>query len=156
MALAQADGNQDLFGMYVRRRLEHWGETFSLHRDVEWLGYSSKNMLQVLIEHKGDMPGRTQGYKPLEVDRDAEFIETVVGGLARKQLPIAFVLRAYYCGRGRRKVERFETANLLLSAAGLRPISQKHYMVLHDVGFAEVRGVMRGVAIAAGASTTVR
>lgn len=149
MALAQAEGERDIFGEYVRRRLEHWGEVFSLHRDVEWLGYASKNMLQVLIEHKGEMPARAQGYKPLEVDNDAEFIERVVSSMARKQTPVACVLRAYYCGRGRRKVERFETANLLLATAGEKTISQRHYLVLHDLGFAEVRGVVRGMAIAA-------
>src|SRR3546814_19499431 len=55
----------DTFGVYVRDRLDEWGREFSLSRDCEYLGYQSKNMLQVLIEHKGEMPGKTQGYKPL-------------------------------------------------------------------------------------------
>lgn len=141
------EGEADIFGRYVRRRLESWGENYSLHRDMEWLGYSSKNLLQVLIEHKGEMPGRPQGYKPLEVNREAEMIELIVSGMARKQVPIACVLRAYYCGRGRRKVERLETANLLLTIAGQRPVSPRHYLILHDIGFAEVRGVLRGFAL---------
>lgn len=147
--MADAEGGCDVFGEYVRRRLTHWGEVYSLHRDVEWLGFSSKNLLQVLIEHKGYMPGKPQGFKPLEVDQDAETIELIVAGMVRKQAPIACVLRAYYCGRGRKKVERFETANMLLANLGHRPVSVRHYQVLHDVGFAEVRGVLRGMALAA-------
>lgn len=142
------EGELDLFGAYVRRRLEHWGEVYGLHRDVEYLGYASKNLLQVLIDHRGELPGRTQGYKPLEVDQDAEAIELIVSGMARSQRPVACVLRAFYCGRGRKKIERWETANLLLSAAGERVISVRQYLALHDVGLAEVRGVLRGMAIA--------
>lgn len=147
-AVRAQEGELDVFGSYVRRRLERWGEDYSLHRDVEYLGFHSKNILQVLIEHRGELPGRATGYKPLEVDRDTQFIEEIVGSMARQQLPIACVLRAYYCGRGRRKIERWETANLLLATSGHRPISQRQYLVLHDLGFAEVRGVLRGLALA--------
>src|SRR3546814_9288294 len=56
----------DTFGVYVRDRLDEWGREFSLSRDCEYLGYQSKNMLQVLIEHKGEMPGKTQGYRSEE------------------------------------------------------------------------------------------
>ncbi|HEY4529365.1 MAG TPA: hypothetical protein VIG97_03400 [Luteimonas sp.] len=148
MALAQAEGELDVFGEYVRRRLEHWGEQYCLHRNMEYLGFHSKNMLQVLIEHRGDMPGRVQGYKPLEVDQEAQFVEEIVASMAKAQASVACVLRAYYCGRGRRKVERWETANMLLTTCGQRAISQRHYLVLHDLGFAEVRGVLRGLALA--------
>src|SRR3546814_2116394 len=65
----------DTFGVYVRDRLDEWGREFSLSRDCEYLGYQSKNMLQVLIEHKGEMPGKTQGYKPLSVSRTALEVE---------------------------------------------------------------------------------
>lgn len=147
-AVRAAEGELDIFGAFVRRRLERWGEDYCLHRNVEYLGFHSKNMLQVLIEHRGDMPGRTQGYKPLEVDTDNQFIEEVVSSMAKQQKAIACVLRAYYCGRGRRKIERWETANLLLATVGLQTISQRQYLLLHDIGFAEVRGVLRGVALA--------
>ncbi len=49
----------DTFGVYVRAELEHWGEEFALHRDCAYLGHVSKNMLQVLIDHRGEMPPRT-------------------------------------------------------------------------------------------------
>ncbi|PTT36776.1 hypothetical protein DBR33_19010, partial [Stenotrophomonas sp. HMWF022] len=65
----------DTFGEYVRSRLEHWGGEYALHRDCEYLGFQSRNLLAVLIEHRGDMPGRAQGYKPLETDLLAQQIE---------------------------------------------------------------------------------
>lgn len=42
-------GQIDIIGEYVRRRLEQWGEVFALHKDCDYLGHQSKNMLQVLI-----------------------------------------------------------------------------------------------------------
>ena len=143
-------GEVDTFGVYVRRRLERWGEVFALSRDCEYLGFQTRNMLQVLIDHRGEMPARATGYKPLEVDAEAMQIETIVSSMAQQgQRGLACVLRAYYCGLGRRKIERFETANLLLTTAGLRPVSQTTYLQMHDVAVAHVRGVMVGVSIAA-------
>ncbi len=69
--------------------------------------------------------------------------------IARDQIAIACVLRAYYCGSGRRKVERHETANLLLAYAGTPCVKVRQYMTLHGLGFQTVRGAMIGVAIAA-------
>jgi len=142
-------GQVDTFGAYVRSRLEGWGDAFALHRDCEYLGHQSVNMLQVLIDHKGEMPARAVGFKPLEVPLDALQIEQIVSEIGREQLGLACVLRAYYCGRGRRKVERWETANLLLAYTGGKPVTQRHYMTMHDVGFAQVRGALLGIAIAA-------
>lgn len=142
-------GEIDTFGAYVRARLDHWGREFLLARDMDYLGHQSKNILQVLIEHKGEMPGRMTGFKPLEVDQDAHQIELIVTDIAREQKPLACVLRAYYCGSGRRKVERWETANLLLVHVGARPVSVRQYLSMHDLGFAQVRGVLTGMAIAA-------
>ncbi len=65
----------DLFGAYVRRRLDRWGDVFALHRDCEYLGHVSRSMLQVLIDHRGEMPARPTGFKPLEVDAEAMQIE---------------------------------------------------------------------------------
>lgn len=142
-------GTVDLFGAYVRDRLDDWGSEFALHRDCDYLGHFSRNMLQVLIDHKGEMPPRATGFKPLEVSAMAMQIEDIVGDIARSQVVIACVLRAYYCGRGRRKVERWETANLLITHAGGKMVSQRHYLTLHDIGFATVRGVLTGMARAA-------
>lgn len=142
-------GEIDTFGAYVRSRLDHWGREFMLARDMDYLGHQSKNILQVLIEHKGEMPGRMTGFKPLEVDQDAHQIELIVSDIAREQKALACVLRAYYCGTGRRKVERWETANLLIAYTGGKTVSVRQYLNLHDIGFAQVRGVLTGIAIAA-------
>lgn len=140
----------DLFGAYVRNRLEHWGREFALHRDCEYLGHVSKNMLQVLIDHKGDLPARPTGFKPLEVDREAMQVESIVHDMAAGGMRTeACVLRAYFCGMGRRKVERWETANLLLANAGLPMVKQRAYLTLVDLGVATVRGALWGMSRAA-------
>lgn len=139
----------DTFGEYVERRLDAWGLEFSLRRDFQWLGYSRRNMLQVLIEHRGEMPPPVTGYKPLEVDREAQAIEDIVADIARDQRPIAIVLRAWYCGSGRKRYERHETANLLLAAADERPVRLRQYEALQRLGVQTVRGALIGIARAA-------
>ena len=139
----------DTFGEYVRRRLDEWGREFALCRDFEYLGHASKNTLQVLIEHRGEMPPPNVGFKPLEVPPDAQQIEDIVADVARDQMPIACVLRAMYCGSGRRKVERLETANLLLANAGHPVVRLRQYLALHEVGVQTVRGALIGIARAA-------
>lgn len=129
--------------------LDAWGREFALHRDCEYLGHQSKNLLHVLIEHKGELPGRAQGYKPLEISPVAEQIELIVTRLARGNRPAACCLRAYYCGSGRRKVERHETANLLLATAGERVVRCRTYLVLVDMAEAYVRGALDGMSEAA-------
>lgn len=142
-------GTVDTFGEYVKDRLVAWGEEFAFYRDCEYLGHQSKNMLQILIEHRGEMPGRTQGYKPLEVDMEAQQIEDLIAEIARDQMAIACVLRAYYCGSGRKRVERYETANLLIANTGGRIVSLTQYRNLHEIGMAQVRGALIGIARAA-------
>lgn len=139
----------DTFGAYVRSRLDGWGREFALHRDCEYLGHASRNMLQVLIDHKGEMPPPNVGFKPLEIDQDAHAVELMVTEVARQNRPMACVLRAYYCGSGRRNVERWETANLLLAYAGERVVSLPSYKTLHAMGFERIRGQLEGMARAA-------
>lgn len=139
----------DTFGAYVRAELDHWGREFALHRDCEHLGHQSKNLLAVLIEHKGDMPGRSQGYKPLELDRGAQMIEDIVCSISRDNATMACVLRGYHCGLGRRKVERFETALTLLASCGEQPVSNRQYLSLVELGFQRIRGRLEGFALAA-------
>lgn len=139
----------DTFGVYVRDRLEEWGREFALHRDCEYLGHRSKDMLQVLIEHKGEMPPRVTGFKPLDVPTLPLQIEDIVCDIARYNLVRAVVLRAFYCGRGRRGVERFETANELAMGHNLPRITRTRYYGEHELGVAEVRGVLIGLARAA-------
>jgi len=138
----------DLFGAYVRAELEHWGREFALHRDCEYLGHQSKNVLAVLMEHEGEMPERTQGYKPLETDPRAQVIEDIVADIARTDISLACVLRGYYCGSGRRKEERWEQTLKLLELVGQRSVSVRQYMVLADLGFQRIRGYLEGRAAA--------
>src|SRR5690606_30505529 len=112
-------GEIDSFGAYVRQRLEEWGREFSLSRDCEYLGHQSKTMLQGRTEHRGGLPGRAVGCKPLEVSRSALVIEQVVSEIARDRVRTACCLRAFYCGQGRRKVERYKTAMVLIAGAAL-------------------------------------
>jgi hypothetical protein len=142
-------GQIDTFGAYVRAELEHWGREFALHRDCEYLGHQSKNMLQVLIEHRGEMPPPNVGYKPLETDARAQAIEDIVLSIARLSPGHACALRAYYCGRGRRKIERWNTCNELLRKTGLPSVSVRQYMALAEAGLTWVRGHVEGLASAA-------
>lgn len=145
-------GEIDTFGLYVRRRLEHWGHVFALDRDCEYLGHQSKNMLQVLIEHKGEMPGKVQGFKPLEVDQSAMQVELIVADIAREQRRLACILRAYYCGMGRRKVERYETALMLIANVERDekkppPLPNlKRYLQMADIGTLDVRRALCGIS----------
>lgn len=142
-------GEVDTFGAYVRARLEAWGREFALHRDCEYLGHKSKDMLQILIEHRGEMPPRVIGFKPVEIPADEQQMEDIVADIARVNLPRAIVLRAYYCGSGRRGQERFETANAMLTASGLPTINRRRYFSEHEVGFESVRWILNGIARAA-------
>lgn len=139
----------DTMGEYVRRRLDRWGEYYALARDCEYLGHQSRNLIQVLIEHHGEMPARPIGFKPLEVDPEAQQIEDIVTEIARHAPAMGLVLRAYYCGSGRRKVERWETANELLRRAGLPEVSQPSYLDLARRGTERVHGCLLGIARAA-------
>lgn len=138
----------DYFGAYVRGELEHWGREFALHRDCEYLGHQSKNLLAVLMEHH-EMPGRAQGYKPLETDPRAQAIEDIVSDIARTDISLACVLRGYYCGSGRRKEERWEQARQLLQLMGQRPVSVRQYLLMAELGFQRVRGRLEAGARAA-------
>ncbi|WP_349998124.1 hypothetical protein [Stenotrophomonas lacuserhaii] len=132
----------DTFGAYVRAELEHWGREFALHRDLDYLGHHSKNVLQVLIEHKGDMPGRAQGYKPMDTDASAQRVEDMVADIARSNGAMACVLRAYYCGAGRKKVERYETCLMLLANLGLPSTTVRAYLEMVRRGEDRLHGMM--------------
>lgn len=142
--------NVDTFGLYVTRRLEEWGREFALHRDCEYLGHKSKDMLQLLIEHKGEMPPRVTGFKPIEIPPEAEQIESIIADMARADVRMATVMRAYYCGSGRRLVERREQANAILSGRHDLPrIGETAYRYMQASGFNWVRGLLIGLAQAA-------
>lgn len=142
-------GNIDTYGIYVRNRLEGWGQYFALHKDCEYLGHQSKNMLQVLIDHRGEMPPRPTGFKPLEIPHAVQQIEDIVADVARANLTRATVLRAFYCGVGRRGHERHETANSMLARYGLPALSRSKYFAEHELGFEAVRWSLNGIEAAA-------
>lgn len=49
-------------------------------------------------------------------------------------------------GQGRRKIERWETANLLLANADLAPVSQPSYLDMARRGTERVHGLLLGVS----------
>lgn len=142
----------DTFGVYVRRELDHWGMEFALHRDCEYLGHRSKDMLQVLIEHRGEMPPRVTGFKPMETDTRAQRIEDIIADLARWNVERACIMRAFYCGMGRKGFERREVAEgmvrRVLQRADYR-LTRPRFFAEHELGFEFVRGRLIGVAEAA-------
>lgn len=143
-------GEVDTFGVYVRTRLDRWGDEFSLARDCDYLGHQSVNMLYVLEKHGGEMPARATGFKPLEVDMLAMQVETIVSDIAiAGRADLACVLRAYYCGEQRRFFERYDTANELLAKAGFAAISKRQYVDMIATGFEAVRGAMLSMCQAA-------
>lgn len=145
----------DTFGKYIERRLDEWGRVFALDRDCEYLGHQSKNMLQVLIEHKGEMPPRPTGFKPLEITATAHQVELIVTDMARGQHRMACCLRAYWCGSGRKKIERYETALLLIDSAEWHLSAREkkpdvnRYLRMVDSGTAYVRGALSALGMAA-------
>ena len=145
----------DTFGAYVSARLNAWGREFALCRDVEWLGFASKSVLAVIMENGGQMFGQSAGYKPLEVSPDALEIESLVSDMAKHQPRQACALRAFYCGSGRKKVERYETAVMLIASLERdikprpAPPGLKRYLSLVDCGIAQVRGELQAIARAA-------
>ncbi len=137
-------GQIDTFGDHVRRELDHWGHEFALHRDCDYLGHHSKNILAVLIEHH-ELPPRPTGYKPLETDMRAQRVENLVMHIARTHSEMAICLKAYFCGSGRRSIERWEICNQLLIKAGGKKMSQKCYLDLVKRGEDRVRGMLEGI-----------
>lgn len=145
-------GQVDTFGVYVRARLEDWGREFALHRDCEYLGHRSKDMLQVLIEHRGELPPKVVGFKPLETDPLAQQIEDIVRDIARHNVERACILRGYYCGLGRKAVERREVSESMVRRVLETPtyrLSRPRFFAEEELGRAEVRGVLVGLAMAA-------
>lgn len=138
--------NVDTFGAYVRAELEHWGRVYALHRDCEYLGHKSKDMLALLMEHGGEMPPKVTGFKPLEVDMRAQAIEDAVADMARFNPERACIMRAYYCGKGRRAHERREIGEALVRRVLAWPgytLSRSRWFAEHAEGVAEVRGWLR-------------
>lgn len=145
-------GQVDTFGVYVKARMEGWGTEFALHRDCEHLGHKSKDMLQVLIEHRGELPPKVVGFKPLETDPLAQQIEDIVRDIARHNVERACVLRGFYCGMGRKGIERLEvTQNMVRRVLQLPSyrLARARFFSEEELGRAEVRGYLNALAMAA-------
>lgn len=130
------------FDMYVRRRLDAWGREFNLRQNDNPLGFRSKNMLATLIEHHGEMPERPTGYAPEVVPLPEWQIEELVRKVNAEGAHLAAVLRAYYGGSGRQRVERREAAEALMG----RPVSVRSYYAYHDVAFGMIRMWLEEIA----------
>jgi hypothetical protein len=102
-------------------------------------------MLQVLIEHRGEMPPRPKGFRPLTIPPLEMLVEDIVHDVHRDAPHLSAVLRAYYCGRGRQSVERLEAAVELVG----RKLSRREYYAYHDLGFQRVAGALSALARAA-------
>lgn len=132
-------GIQIEFDDYVRHRLLAWGKEFRLDREFYGLGHKSKDMLQVLIEHKGEMPPRVTGYKPLTIPPLEMEVEDIVHDMHAAKPVFAVVVRAFYCGSGRQGHERREAAEKILRTR----ISRGQYYEAHDAGFRWIEGNLR-------------
>lgn len=130
------------FDKYVERRLQAWGEEFAFWREATAFGHASKNMLQLLIEHKGEMPPRATGWKPpTPIPPTVWQIEEIVADIHHDVREVAVVIRASYCGSGRVGVERFEQAKELGG-----PLSRRRFFVCKDLGFHRVAGALSSLA----------
>lgn len=139
----------DTFGATVRGMLEEWGREFALHRDCEYLGHKDKDVLALLIEHGGEMPPKVTGFKPIEISPRTQAVEDAVFRIARVNRTRATVLRAYYCGSGRRGDERLETCNALLAKMGEPALGRGKYFSEVELGIEAVRWILNEQRLAA-------
>lgn len=126
------------FDEYVANRLDAWGREFRLDRRFEHLDSYGKNLLVVLIEHKGQIPPRNVGFKPLSIPLDELQIEDLVREVHADSPKVAAVLRAYYGGLGRNSTDRRKLAEKLYG----KPIKRCAYYSCHDIGFHRIAGAL--------------
>lgn len=111
----------------LTKRLLAWGTVFRLDRPLPLLWHRPKNMLQVYFEHNGEFPAKSTGYKPQEVDVEAWEIECHVAQVFREAPVLAWCLRAFYCGSGRKGKERFEAAQSFVKRNLRLPLSRRSF-----------------------------
>ena len=115
----------DLFGMYVEERLQAWGREFAYHRDKYRAGGYGRNSLDFGPIGSGPEP-----------DCEALLIEDIVRGMMKAgERSAGWALRAYYCGSGRRSVERLDVYRALIG----RRCGKKTYYAQIDTGRIWVR-----------------
>lgn len=128
---------------WVTARLAAWGREFRIyvHDDAasQSCGEPSQvSPLWVLLKFGGVSPRGAGGRPPVHIDESAWEVEQIVADMFRIRPVDASVLRAYYGGYGRQKIERRELAERL---AGVR-IPARAYFTAHDRGVAWVLGAL--------------
>lgn len=120
---------------YLVARLNAWGREFALERFDE---PHEHTLLYLLIKFGGEIPRLEGGRAPESVNEEAWQMERLVA-LMHTERPIeASVIRAYYGGHGRHKVERRQAAEML---AGMK-ITAQQYFAAHDRGFMWLCGAL--------------
>lgn len=127
--------SQSLADAYVTARLREWGREFMLDSFDE---PHEHTLLYLLIKFGGEIPRLEGGRAPEAVNEQAWQIERLVALMHTERPVEASVLRAYYGGRDRHRVERREAAELL---AGCK-IGVREYYTAHDRGFAWICGAL--------------
>lgn len=120
----------------VEGRLVAWGREFGFRAGAS--GYASVSPLWTFLRFGGVSPRGTGSPPPLHIDAAALEIERIVATMFATAPVEASVLRAYYGGVGRQKVERRALAERL---AGVR-IGARDYFHARERGAAWVMGAL--------------
>lgn len=134
----------DPMGVWVDARLAAWGREFRVWtrgpagETCAGAVWPPVSPLWVLLKFGGVSPRGTGGRPPVHVDEEAWVIERIVADMFRVRPVEACVLRAYYGGDGRQKVERRQLAERL---SGVR-LSAQAYFAARDRGVAWVMGAL--------------
>lgn len=127
--------SQSLADAYVTARLNAWGREFALERYDE---PHEHTLLYLLVKFGGEIPRLEGGRAPESVNDEAWQIERLIAVMHSERPVEASVLRAYYGGRGRHKVERRSQAQELAACR----IGEREYFAAHDRGFAWLCGAL--------------
>jgi len=119
----------------IKQMLEVWGREFSLDSAQE---PSEATLLYRLIEYGGEIPRLEGGRPPERINEQAYAIEQIVCEMYRTRPVEASVMRAWYCGRGRQKFERRETAEILSG----RKIGPSEYFAAYLRALAYIEGAL--------------
>lgn len=132
----------------ARDRLDAWGRYFRLRPFEPRLGHRDKNMLQVAVEHLGQIPPPPTGFKPEYVDAQAMQVEDFVRIIFDESPRAACILRAYFCGGGRKGVERLELARDLIRAVTgeSMALDRRAYYQVVDACVQRVAGMLAAIA----------
>lgn len=122
-------------GVYIRDMLEVWGREFQLFSESE---PHAETLLYKLVLYGGEIPRLEGGRPPERVNEQAYAIEVIVAKMHQTRPVESSVMRAYYCGRGRHKFERRETAEML---AGCK-ISEREYFAAYLRALAYIEGAI--------------